>query len=803
MTQTITKTQLLSRLEEICLNTFGCALAEATEKQLYRVVCLYTRVLMEEKRRAFRNQVREKEGKQVYYMSMEFLVGTSLRNNLYNLGLLDAVDAVLTERGFSLDRLCAMDPDAGLGNGGLGRLAACYMDAASGLGYPVTGFSIRYEFGIFRQKIVDGWQMEFPDDWLGMGDVWLRTRKDDAVEVRFGGNVHEWVDESGRFRAAQTGYQAVTAVPHDMFLSGYDSEAVNRLVLWSASVPDSFDMAAFSRGDYVRALERNTMAETISKVLYPADDHIEGKRLRLRQQYLLVSASLQSILNSHYKQYHTFRNLPDKVAIHINDTHPALCVPELMRLLVDEHDYGWDEAWDIACRTLSYTNHTVMQEALERWSIDLFGEQLPRVLSIVREIDRRLRQRLCAAYPGDPGKWEYMAVISGGEVRMANLCLACCHMVNGVSRLHTQILETTIFRDYYNLNPQGFTNVTNGIAYHRWLCQANPELTRFLRGLIGDGFLKDADALEALMRYERDPDVLEALRRIKRVKKEQLAAYVAQTGGLRLDPDSLFDVQVKRLHEYKRQLLNVLHILKLYLDIKDHPNAPFVPRSFVFAAKASAGYVRAKQIIRLITAAAKLINSDPQTRDKLRVVFVEDYRVSLAEIIIPAAELSEQISIAGKEASGTGNMKLMLNGAVTIGTLDGANVEIREQVGEENMFLFGMTADEVEALWQRGYDPCAFVSPELSRVLELLTSGILGQRFDDLRDSLVTSRFGTPDGYMTLADFESYAAAQKRASEAYLDKDRFASMMLVNTAKAGVFSADRAVREYAERIWTL
>lgn len=803
MTQKITKTQLLNRLREICLNTFGCTLDEATEKQVYRVVCLYTRVLMEEKRRAFRNEVREKEGKQVYYMSMEFLVGTSLRNNLYNLGLLDAVNELLEEQGFSLDTLCAMDPDAGLGNGGLGRLAACYMDAASSQHTPVTGFSIRYEFGIFRQKIVGGWQMEFPDDWLEMGDVWLHTRKDEAVEVRFGGQVHEWVDESGKFRSAQTDYQAVTAVPHDMFLSGYGSDAVNKLVLWSASVPDSFDMAAFSRGDYVRALERNTMAETISKVLYPADDHIEGKRLRLRQQYLLVSASLQSILKKHYKQYRTFRNLPDKVAIHINDTHPALCVPELMRLLVDEHDYGWDEAWDIACRTLSYTNHTVMQEALERWSVDLFREQLPRVFSIVQEIDRRLRGHLAQVYPNDPGKWEYMAVISGGEVRMANLCLACCHMVNGVSKLHTEILETTIFRDYYRLNPQGFTNVTNGIAYRRWLCQANPELTQFLRERIGDDFLHDATALEALLQYRNDPASLEAFRQIKRKKKTQLADYVARTSGVLLDPDSLFDVQVKRLHEYKRQLLNVLHILKLYLDIKEHPNAPFVPRSFVFAAKASAGYVRAKQIISLIVAVSKLVNSDPQTRGKLKVVFVEDYKVSLAEIIIPAAELSEQISIAGKEASGTGNMKLMINGAVTIGTLDGANVEIREQVGDDNMFLFGMTADEVEDLWRRGYHPNEFVTPEMERVLGMLTSGILGQRFDDIRDSLLTGRFGTADGYMTLADFASYAAAQKRASDTYLDKDRFAAMMMTNTAKAGIFSADRAIQEYADRIWKL
>ena len=799
----MTNEKLLARLNDLCLRMFGCTMQDATEKQVYRAVCTLTRMELEEKQAAFAKQVREKEGKQVYYMSMEFLVGTSLRNNLFNLGVLDEVDELLRQKGFSLERLCRMEPDAGLGNGGLGRLASCYMDCATGLRYPVTGCSIRYEFGIFRQKIVDGWQMEFPDDWLEMGDVWLRARKDDAVEVRFGGRVHEWVDETGKFRASQTDYHAVTAVPHDMFISGWHSDAVNKLTLWSACLPQSFDMAAFSRGDYVRALEQNTMAETISKVLYPADDHIEGKRLRLRQQYLLVSASLQSILKAHLKQYHTLKNLPEKVAIHINDTHPALCVPELMRLLVDEYEFGWDEAWDITCRTLSYTNHTVMQEALERWSVELFREQLPRIYGITAEINRRLMLRLHQVYPNDPGKWDYMAVIANGEVRMANLCLACCHMVNGVSKLHTQILETTIFRDYYNMNPEGFTNVTNGIAYRRWLCQANPELTGLLRGLIGDGFTRDARELEKLLEYRGDEQVIDALARVKRVKKQLLADYIARVGGVAVSPDSLFDVQVKRLHEYKRQLLNVLHILSLYLQIKDNPNGQYVPRTFVFAAKASAGYVRAKQIISLIVAVSKLVNNDPQTRGLLKVVFVEDYKVSLAEIIIPAADLSEQISIAGKEASGTGNMKLMINGAVTIGTLDGANVEIREQVGDENMFLFGMTAEEVEALWRKGYDPNAFVTPELSRVLSMLTSGVLGQRFDDIAASLLSNRFGTADGYMTIADFESYAAAQRRAGETWTDRRRFGEMSLVNIAKAGIFSADRAVEEYAQRIWGL
>ena len=708
----------------------------------------------------------------------------------------------LKEAGFDIQRLYDLDPDAGLGNGGLGRLASCYMDSLTGLEYPATGFSIRYEFGIFRQKIVDGWQMEFPDNWLEMADVWLRPRTEDAVEVRFGGNVREW-QENGQFKVAQENYHAVMAVPYDFLISGYHSKAVNKLVLWGAKLPQSFDMAAFSRGDYVRALEENTMAETISKVLYPADDHLQGKRLRLRQQYLLVSASLQSILRDHVKKYRTLDNLPDYVAIHINDTHPALCVPELMRLLMDDYGYGWDPAWEITQKTLSYTNHTVMSEALERWSVELYREQLPRIYAITAEINRRLMEQLHKVYPGDYGKLNYMAVIANGEVRMANLCLAACHKVNGVSKLHTDILRNGIFRDYCQLDPSCFVNVTNGIAYRRWLCQANPKLTAYLREQIGDDFLKDPVALEALLKYQNDTAVLDNLQRIKRENKMRLANYISHSNGILIDPDSLFDVQIKRLHEYKRQLLNVLHILLLYRQIKQNPNADYVPRTFIFAAKASAGYIRAKQIISLIVAVSNLVNSDPQVRDKLKVVFVEDYKVSLAEIIIPAADISEQISIAGKEASGTGNMKLMINGAVTIGTLDGANVEIHEQVGDENMFLFGMKAHEVEELWQRGYQPSAFVDDALWQVLNMLTSGELGRNFDDIADSLLTNRFGTADGYMILADFADYARAQRDVSAAYRDKNRFNNMSLVNIAKAGVFSADRAVLEYANGIWHL
>ena len=781
---------------------FGCGIEELTRQQMFKALCTVVRDLMIKKRKAFHDEYRANDDKQVYYMSMEFLVGTSLHNNLYNLGIEEQFEKALAKCGFNLQELYDMEPDAGLGNGGLGRLASCYLDSMTSLGLPGTGYSIRYEFGIFRQKIVDGWQMEFPDDWLDLGDVWLQAREDEAYEVKFGGDVTGW-DDNGKYRVSHTNYNSVMAVPYDMYISGYDTKAVNKLVLWSAKSNKSFDMAAFSRGEYAKSLEQNTMAEVISKVLYPADDHIAGKILRLKQQYLLVSASLQSIISHHLKRYGTLDNLADKVAIHINDTHPALCVPELMRILVDDHDYEWDHAWKITCDTLSYTNHTVMSEALERWNENLFREQLPRIYQIAAEINRRLVAQLNIVYPGDVAKIDYMAVIANGEVRMANMCLAACHTVNGVSKLHSEILKEGIFRDYYNINKEKFTNVTNGIAYRRWLCQANPELTSLLSELIGDGFKHDSDELEKLLKYRDDKAVLDRLGKIKYNNKLRLANYISSANGINVDPSSLFDVQVKRLHEYKRQLLNVLQILHMYNCIKANPNGDFTPRTFVFAAKASAGYVMAKQIIRLIVAVSDLVNSDPQVRDKIKVVFVEDYKVSLAEIIIPAAEISEQISVAGKEASGTGNMKLMINGAVTLGTLDGANVEIHEQVGDENMFLFGLHADEVEALWRKGYNPMDYCNnnPELKAVLEMLSSGVLGVRFDDIVRSLLTNNYGVADAYMILADFADYVRAQNDVAIAYKDTDRFNKMSLVNIAKAGIFSSDRAIKEYAENIW--
>ena len=793
--------QIIKQMDEMLLVRYGCSMTTASPQQVYRALCYVVNGMLASKSAEF---YRKNQGKQVYYMSMEFLVGTSLRNNLYNLGLEDVFTKALDKCGLDIHDLYEMEPDAGLGNGGLGRLASCYMDSAASLDLPMTGYSIRYEFGIFRQKIVDGWQVEFPDDWLNMGDVWLVPHEGEAVEVRFGGSVHGWED-NGKYRVKHVDFQSVMAVPNMMYISGYDSKAVNPLVLWSAKSPNSFDMSAFSRGDYAKALEGDTMAEVISKVLYPADDHIEGKKLRLRQQYLLVSASVQTILKKHLRQNKNLDNLPDKVSIHINDTHPALCVPELMRLLVDEHNYPWDKAWDITCRTLSYTNHTVMSEALERWSVDLFQQLLPRVYQIVMEIDRRLRMELQEFYGNDMGKIEYMAVISRHEIRMANLCLACCHKVNGVSKLHSEILTNSIFRDYYQMEPDHFCNVTNGIAYRRWLCQANPELTALLKELIGDGFTKDSTQLEKLLKYKDDAQVLQRLQEIKLNNKKRLADLILKRNGIYVEPTSLFDVQIKRLHEYKRQLLNVLQILHMYLEIKRNPGAPFQPRTFVFAAKASAGYIMAKQIIQLIVSVSNMINHDPDVQDKLKVVFMEDYNVSLAEIIIPAAEISEQISIAGKEASGTGNMKLMINGAVTLGTLDGANVEIHEQVGDDNIVLFGLKTEEVNDLWHAGYRPMEYVhgDPELKAVMDLLMGGIGGMHFDDIVRSLTTNQKGPADPYMCLADFHDYVRAQRDVSALYGDKTRFNKMSLVNIAKAGFFSADRAVKEYADNIWHL
>lgn len=798
----INKTEIKRLIELTLAKNFGVRADEATENMAYRALCTVVKDILTEKRLEYKNKVRSGGYKQIYYMSMEFLLGRSLRNHLYNIGLLNAASGAVKELGFDIDKLMTLEPDAGLGNGGLGRLAAAYLDSLTSLGYPAGGFSIRYDYGIFEQKIVDGWQMEMPDNWLTDGDVWLNKR-DEVFEVKFGGRVEEhW--ENGRLICEQKGHTTILAVPYDMNISGYGSDAVNVLRLWSAKSPVELDMNMFSRGEYVKAVEAQAMAESISKVLYPADNHIEGKSLRLKQQYFFVSASIQSILSKHLKYNKDLSNLSEKIAIHINDTHPTLCIPELMRILLDDYGWSWDDAWKTVTEVISYTNHTVMQEALERWPQGLFKSLLPRIYQIIKEINQRYCADLWNVFPGDWQKISNNAILSDSEIRMANLCLVASHTVNGVSALHSDILKNDVFADYYKVAPEKFTNVTNGITHRRWLCEANPLLAKLIKDLIGDKFVRNADELEKLMAYQGNRDVLDKLAEIKRQNKVRLGEYISKTTGIVVNPDSIFDVQVKRLHEYKRQLLNALHILHLYNMIKADPNVDIEPRTFVFGAKAASSYYMAKLIIRLIYMIGKMVNDDPDVRGRLKVVFLENYRVSLAEIIMPASEISEQISTAGKEASGTGNMKFMINGAVTIGTMDGANVEIHERVGDENIFIFGLLAEEVEKL--RGhYNPTSYYNSDhrIKAIIDLLRKGIAGTNFGEIADSLTVGRGGGADPYMVLADFGAYVDAQAKVSEAYRDRYRFEKMSLVNIARSGFFAADRSVEEYAERIWRL
>ena len=800
----ITAKEFKNQVVSLLARFYGVKPEEASKNQIYSATCICVRDLLTQARVNFKKKVREKNAKQVYYMSMEFLLGRSLKNHLFNMGITEQVAEAVKSLGVELGELYEMEPDAGLGNGGLGRLAAAYMDALTSEDYAASGFSIMYDYGIFKQVIVDGWQLEQPDEWLKGGSVWLSPRVEETYEVHFGGVVDEsW--ENGKLTVRQRDYTTVLAVPYDMNISGYKSSAVNRIRLWSSKAPVDFDMSMFSRGEYVKAMSAKAMAESISKVLYPADDHIEGKSLRLKQQYFFVSASIQSIIKRHLKVNPTLDNLADCVAIHINDTHPTLCIPELMRILLDEYGMSWEKAWDITTGCISYTNHTVMAEALEKWPQELFRTLLPRIYQIVHEINQRFVGELWQYFPSDWDAVNRNAVLGDGQIRMANLCLVTSHTVNGVSELHSDILKHDVFRDYYRMHPEKFTNVTNGITHRRWVAEANPALAALITGLIGDGWLTDADKLEGLMRHMGDRQVLDRLAAIKRENKVRLAGYIAEHNGVTVDPDSVFDVQVKRLHEYKRQLLNALNILDLYLRLKENPDLDIMPRTFVFGAKAASAYYMAKQIIRFICTLGKVVNSDPDIKGKLKVVFLENYRVSLAELIMPAAEVSEQISTAGKEASGTGNMKFMINGALTIGTMDGANVEIHERVGDENIFLFGLLADQVAELWKNGYNPTHYyqTDPVIKRLIDTLRRGIGGVGFSEIADSLTIGKGGAPDGYLVLADFESYREAQGRVDATYRDKEKWNRMSLVNIAKAGFFAADRSVKEYADRIWGL
>ncbi|MBR2335871.1 MAG: glycogen/starch/alpha-glucan phosphorylase [Clostridia bacterium] len=782
---------------------FGCTSQEASDEQMYKAVSMTIRDILTEKRGEFKKEVNRQGAKRVYYMCMEFLLGRSLKTNVCNLGLSDAYRSALNELGFKLDDLYECEPDAGLGNGGLGRLAACFMDSLSSLDYPATGFSICYEYGLFKQMIVDGMQVELPDVWLPGGDVWLVPRTDRTFVVRFGGHVREkW--ENNHMTIIYEGAEEIEAVPYDMMISGADSDGVSRLRLWKARNIQNFNMGLFSQGQYAKAVEESTNAEAISKVLYPADNHTEGKLLRLSQQYFLVSASVQSIIRDHMAVYGTLDNLEDKIAIHINDTHPALCIPELMRILVDDYFYSWETAWDKVVKICSYTNHTVMPEALETWNEDLFKLKLPRIYAIVKEINERFCKEAWEAFPGNWQRISNMCVIGYGSVRMANLSVIGSHSINGVSKLHSGILTDTIFKDFYKMYPDRFENVTNGIAHRRWLCYSNPELASLLDDCIGTGYRHNPVELAEFAKFADDKAVLERVRAIKHNNKIAFANHLYAKTGKKIDTHSVFDVQIKRLHEYKRQLLNVLNIINRYIELKDNPDLDVQPQTFIFGAKAAPGYRMAKRIIQLICLISKDIESNPKIREKLNVVFLENYDVSTAEILIPSAEISEQISLAGKEASGTGCMKLMINGAITIGTLDGANVEMLDAVGKDNMYIFGLKSDEVEQLWLRGYRSAEFYTnnERLKRIVNFLSIGFAGESFADIATYLLTGQ-GVADPYMCLADFESYRLAHEEMMKAYANRENWTRMSLLNTAASGYFAADRSIREYADKFWNL
>ncbi len=792
------KTMLKREISEKLDRLYKQTLETATPEQIYKATALTVRNILDDKLRHHDAKTYGEGAKQVYYLSMEFLVGRSLKNNLYNLGIHEEVADLLDEAGISLERLYDLEPDAGLGNGGLGRLAACYMDGLATEGYTGTGYSILYEYGIFKQKITDGWQEELLDNWLPGGEVWLDEKKDESIEIRFDGEIKEYWQNNYHY-VDHVNYNAVMAVPYDMYISGYESNSVSRLRLWKSEAV-GIDMESFNKGDYAAALRANSTAELISKVLYPNDNHMEGKILRLRQQYFFCSASINDIIKTHLAQYGSLTNLPDKVAVQLNDTHPTLAIPELMRILLDECGYSWEDAMNIARRAFAYTNHTVMSEALEKWNIDIFRSVLPRIYQIIEEIDKTLRSELERRFPGDIGKISYMSVLGDGYVRMANLCIAMSHSVNGVSKLHSEIIKDEVFHDYYLYSPEKFKNVTNGIAYRRWLLQSNEGLTELLSDTIGDGFRKDAAELAKFKKFANDRKVLSRLEEIKLDNKKRLAAYADKGLDYPINPASVFDVQAKRMHEYKRQHLNALHIIHQYLQLKDNPNMEFVPRTYFFGAKAAPGYYIAKQMIRLICGMQDLLEHDEQLRDKLRIVYLEDYRVTVSELLMPAAEISEQISLAGTEASGTGNMKLMLNGALTLGTLDGANVEIREACGDDNFFLFGMTKQEVLDQKAGGYAPQSYYEKDESirRVLDFIGAGFDGNSYTDLVNNL---RYQDP--YLVLADFDSYRRAQEEVDRAYLDRARWNRMSLMNIATSGIFSADRSVNDYAREIWNI
>ena len=800
-------------VEQNVKQLFRKTVDEVSQQELYQAVSYVVKDAIIDDWIATQKQYEKDDPKIVYYMSMEFLLGRALGNNLINMTAYKEVKEALEEMGLNLNELEDQEPDPALGNGGLGRLAACFLDSLASLGYAAYGCGIRYRYGMFKQKIKDGYQEERPDNWLKNGNPFELRRPEYAKEVRFGGNIRvEYDDKTGDIRFKQENYESVLAVPYDYPIVGYDNHIVNTLRIWDAEPIVDFQLDSFDRGDYHKAVEQQNLAKTIVEVLYPNDNHYAGKELRLKQQYFFVSASLQAALAKYKKHHDDIHKLPEKMTIQMNDTHPTVAVAELMRLLLDEEGLGWDEAWEITTKTCAYTNHTIMAEALEKWPIDLFSRLLPRVYQIIQEIDRRFVAKIREMYPGNEEKVAKMQILRDGQVKMAHLAIVAGYSVNGVARLHTEILKKQELRDFYEMMPQKFNNKTNGITQRRFLMHGNPLLADWVTDKLGTkDWITDLSLMSGLKKWVDDEEALKEFMSIKYENKVRLAKYIKEHNGIEVDPRSIFDVQVKRLHEYKRQLLNILHVMYLYNEIKEHPEISFYPRTFIFGAKASAGYIRAKQIIKLINSVADVVNNDRSINGKLKVVFIEDYRVSNAEIIFAAADVSEQISTASKEASGTGNMKFMLNGAPTLGTMDGANVEIVEEVGAENAFIFGLSSDEVINYENNGgYNPMDIYNSDadIRRVVNQLVNGTYSQgdkeMYRDLYNSLLTAQGGSKaDTYFILKDFRSYADAQKKVEEAYRDKDRWAKMALLNTASCGKFSSDRTIQEYVDDIWHL
>jgi starch phosphorylase len=792
---------------------FGKVLEEATPHMIYAACALTVRDKIMEKWAKSHRQVKEDGSKKLYYLSFEFLMGRLLCTNVLNLMQTEDYEVVLKDLGYTLEDVAELENDAGLGNGGLGRLAACFIDSLTTLDLPAYGCTLRYEYGLFRQKIVDGFQTELPDTWLEHGNAWEVARPEEAVKVSFGGEVNTYW-EDGKMKISYTNERTVLAVPYDVPLVGYDSNIINKLRLWGAQSTTDFNMHAFNAGDYSRAIEEKELASVISKVLYPEDNHTEGKELRLKQQYFLVSATLQWILKEFEERNGAdWSLLPEKVVIHINDTHPTMAIPELMRILMDEKGLGWDEAWNIVTKVVAYTNHTVMSEALEKWPQDMFRRVVPRLYMILEEMNRRLLEKVNAFYPGDYAKHEYMAIFANNQVSMANTCLASVFAVNGVSKLHTDILKNDIFKDYYMMDKDRFHAITNGITFRRWIANCNPELTKLIDKTIGKGWLKDSDKLAKLAKFAKDPEFQKKFDAIKRANKQVVADYILEHNGVKINPDSIFDIQCKRLHEYKRQMMNILHIIVEYNRILTDPSyaANYYPKTYIFGAKAAPGYKRAKLIIKLINSVGDMINNDSRINDKIKVIFIENYGVSIAEKLVTAADVSEQISTAGKEASGTGNMKFMLNGAVTIGTMDGANVEMYEQVGEDNIYIFGLRSEEVDArLRMPGGDEVKNIyatNAHLRGALEQLINGSIvpgnTNLFMDLYNTLLFGDYGYPDTYMVLRDFEDYVQTHEQISKDYQDREKWIAKQIMNTAMAGFFSSDRTIKEYNDKIWHL